>query len=229
MPALGPPGPPMRNDHGAMTKFSLALFATLSLVPPARAGAFETDLVQLQRDWEVIRYQTPASGRAHGFELLAERAQRMADSHPGSAELLTVEGLIVSSWAEAQGGLRALVLVRRAKALYEEALRIDERVLDGSAYDGLGVLYYRTLPWPLGFADRERAGELLEKALALDPAGLDTNYLYGEYLLETGRPAQAVSYLERAVAAAPRHGRYVADIGRREEARALLEKAHTAH
>ena len=102
------------------------------------------------------------------------------------------------------------------------------RGVDGAAYDGLGALYYRTLPWPLGFADRERARELLEKALALDPAGLEPNYFYGEFLLDSGRAAQAVDYLERAMAAAPRHGHYVADIGRREEARTLLEKARAA-
>lgn len=212
-----------------MTKFSLALVATLSLVPPARAAAVDDELLQLQHDWEVIRYQTPAFGRARGFELLADRAHHLAQAHPGRAELLTWEGLIVSSWADAQGGMRALVLERRAKALYEEALRLDARGLDGAAYDGLGALYYRTLPWPLGFADKERAGELLEKALALDPAGLDANFLYAEYLVATGRPAQAVPYLERALAAAPRHGHYVADIGRREEARELLAKARAAH
>ena len=48
----------------AMTKFSLALLlATFALVAPARAGSIEDELVQLQRDWEVVRYQTPAAGR----------------------------------------------------------------------------------------------------------------------------------------------------------------------
>ena len=213
----------------AMTKFSLALLlATFALVAPARAGSVEDELVPLQRDWEVVRYQTPAAGRARRFELLAERARQLAEAHPGRAELLSWEGRVVSSWADAQGGLRALLLVRRAKALYEDALRLDARGVDGAAYDGLGALYYRTLPWPLGFADRERARELLEKALALDPAGLEPNYFYGEFLLDSGRAAQAVDYLERAMAAAPRHGHYVADIGRREEARTLLEKARAA-
>ncbi len=211
-----------------MTKSSLALLAMLTLAPSARAGGMEDELLQLQQDWEVIRYQTPPAGRARRFELLAERAHRIAGAHPGRADLLAWEGTVVSSWADAQGGLRALGLVRRAKALYEEALRLDERVLDGTACDGLGALYYRSLPWPLGFADRARARELLEKALAIDPQGLDPNYFYGEYLLDGGHAAQAVAYLERALAAAPRHGHYVADIGRREEARALLEKARAA-
>lgn len=211
-----------------MTKTALALLATLTLVPPAQAGALEDDLTQLQHDWEVIRYQTPASWRARRFELLADRARQMAESHPRHAELLLWEGIVVSSWADAQGGLRALGLERRAKALYEAALRLHEHALDGAAYDELGALYYRSLPWPLGFADKERARELLEKALTLDPQGLDSNFFYGEFLVEAGQAAQAVTYLERALAAPPRHGHYVADIGRREEARALLEKARTA-
>ena len=82
----------------AMTKFSLALLlATFALVAPARAGSVEDELVQLQRDWEVVRYQTPAAGRARRFELLAERARQLAEAHPGRAELLSWEGRVVSS------------------------------------------------------------------------------------------------------------------------------------
>ena len=82
--------------------------------------------------------------------------------------------------------------------------------------------------WPLGFGDKKRAKELLEQALALNPKGIDPNFFYGEYLLETGHAAEAVVYLERALQAPARPGRQVADTGRREEVRALLEKARAA-
>ena len=55
--------------------------------------------------------------------------------------------------------------------------------------------------------------------------GDDPNYFYAEYLVETGRRADAVPYLERALAAPPRPGRQVADEGRRAEARQLLDRA----
>jgi Tfp pilus assembly protein PilF len=34
--------------------------------------------------------------------------------------------------------------------------------------------------------------------LAINPQGIDPNFFYGEYLIETKQPDQAVAYLERA-------------------------------
>jgi tetratricopeptide (TPR) repeat protein len=211
-----------------MKKMPLALLAALALTSLARAGTVEEDVVQLQHDWEVIRYQTPASEREKRFEALASRAHQIVETQPQRAEPLVWEGIIVSSWAGEKGGLGALGLVKRAKAIYESAIQIDGKALDGSAYNSLGVLYYKVPGWPVGFGDKKRARELLEQALALNPKGIDPNFFYGEYLLETGRPAEAVAYLERALQAPARPGRQVADTGRREEVRALLEKAKAA-
>ncbi len=207
---------------------SLALLVALALSPLARGGTLDEELVQLQQDWEVIRYQTPAHDREKRFEALAERAHRVVEAQPQRAEPRVWEGIIVSSWADEKGGWGALRLVERAREMYESALRIDDHALDGSAYLGLGVLYLKAPGWPLGFGDTRRARELLERALALNPEGLDANCSYGEYLLEAGHPAEAASYLERALRAPLRPGRHVADTARREEARALLDKARAA-
>lgn len=216
-----------------MSKILSALFATfcaaLALSPPAHAGSVEDEVVQLQHDWEVIRYQTPAAEREKRFEVLAAKAHQVAQAQPARAEPLVWEGIIVSSWAGEKGGLGALGLVKRAKAIYEAAIQLDGKALDGSAYNSLGVLYYKVPGWPIGFGDKTRAKELLLQALALNPKGIDPNYFYGEYLLENGNAAEAVTYLERALQAPPRPGRQVSDTGRREEARTLLEKARAAH
>ena len=134
------------------------------------------------------------------------------------------EGIVVSSWAGEKGGLGALGLVKQAKALYERAIEIDGQVLDGSAYNSLGVLYYKVPGWPVGFGDKAKARELLGKALAINPSGIDPNFFFAEFLVETRRAGEAVPYLERALQAPPRPGRAVADAGRREEARMLLER-----
>ena len=68
---------------------------------------------------------------------------------------------------------------------------------------------------------------MLLKALLINPNGIDPNYFYGEYLIETGKSGEAVPYLERALAAPARPGRELADAGRREEAKALLAKARS--
>ena len=65
----------------------------------------------------------------------------------------------------------------------------------------------------------------LHKALAMNPQGIDANFFYGEYLLESGQKELAVQYLGRAIDAPDRPGRQLADSGRRDEARALMAKA----
>jgi tetratricopeptide (TPR) repeat protein len=198
--------------------------AALCALPAALAGPVEDAVTALQHDWEVIRYQTPAAEREKRFETLAANAHKTSESFPGRAEPLVWEGIIVSSLAGEKGGLGALGLVKQAKALYERAIQIDGNTLEGSAYNSLGVLYYKVPGWPLGFGDKARAGQMLQKALALNPQGIDANYFYGEYLVETGHEADAVTYLQRAIDAPARPGRQIADAGRREEARQLLAK-----
>jgi Tfp pilus assembly protein PilF len=97
--------------------------------------------------------------------------------------------------------------------------------LDGSAYNSLGVLYYKVPGWPLAFGDKGKAEELLKKALEINPRGIDSNFFYGEFLIENKRTSEGIAYLERALQAPPRSGRNIADTGRRDEIRQLLAKA----
>ncbi len=201
----------------------LAAAAPLAATP-VHAAPLDDAVAELQRDWEVLRYQTPAAEREKRFEALSGKAHQVSEQFAGRAEPLVWEGIIVSSWAGEKGGLGALGLVKQARSLYEQAMKLDDKALDGSAYGSLGVLYYKVPGWPLGFGDKDKARELLLKALAINPQGIDPNYFYAEYLVETRHPEEAVPYLERALQAPPRPGRQIADTGRREEARALLAK-----
>lgn len=190
----------------------------------ARAAGVDDAVTELQHEWEVVKYQTAASEREKRFEALADKAHKVSETHAGRAEPLIWEGIIVASWAGEKGGLGALSLVKKSRALYESAIALDGNALDGSAYNSLGVLYYKVPGWPLGFGDKDKARELIQKALAINPKGIDPNYFYGELLVETKHPEDAVTYLERAQQAPPRPGRQIADAGRREEVRALLDK-----
>jgi tetratricopeptide (TPR) repeat protein len=207
---------------------TIAAAAALTLAGAVMAAPVDDDVAQLQREWEVVKYKTPAAQQEKQYEALAEKAGKVVAAYPNRAEPLVWHGIIVSSLAGARGGLGALGLAKQAKAQYEEALKIAPNALDGSAYNSLGVLYYKVPGWPVGFGDKAKAKELLQKALAINPTGIDPNYFYGEYLIETGKAAEAVPYLERALAAPARPGRELADSGRREEAKALLAKARAA-
>jgi len=204
-----------------MKKLLLAL-VLLPLV--VWAAPVDDAVAELQRDWEVIRYQTPQAEREKRFEALSAKAHKVTETYPGRSEPLIWEGIIVSSWASEKGGIGALSLVKQAKADYEQALQIDAKALDGSAYNSLGVLYYKVPGWPLGFGDKAKAKELLQKALAINPQGIDPNFFYAELLVETQHANEAMPYLEKALQAPPRPGRQIADSGRREEVRALMAK-----
>jgi tetratricopeptide (TPR) repeat protein len=120
--------------------------------------------------------------------------------------------------------LGALSLVKDAKAMYEKAIAMNGQALDGSAYASLGVLYYKVPGWPLGFGDKAKAEALLKQALDINPDGIDPNFFYAEFLAENGRAPEALTYAQRALQAPTRPGRQIADAGRREEIRALMQK-----
>ena len=205
---------------------SASMTALLLATPLLGQAAGVDDAVQeLQQGWEAVRYQAPANEREKRFEALAARARALSQAHPGKAETLIWEGIIVSSLAGEKGGLGALPLVKQAKGLYEQAIQIDGKALDGSAYNSLGVLYYKVPGWPIGFGDKKQARELLQKALAINPQGIDPNFFYGEFLLENDKAETALPYLQKALQAPDRPGRALADKGRREEVRQLMQKA----
>jgi len=203
----------------AVATLAAALFTGIAFAAPV-----DDAVADLQREWETIRYKTPTAQHAERFEALAGKAHKVVETYPNRAEPLIWNGIIVSTLAGAKGGLGALSLAKDAKAMYEQALRLNPNALDGSAYNSLAVLYYKVPSWPIGFGDKAKARELLDKAVAINPKGIDPNYFYGEYLVDTGKPAEAITYLERSLAAPARPGREIADAGRRDEARALLDK-----
>jgi tetratricopeptide (TPR) repeat protein len=182
----------------------------------------QQQLQALQSRWAEINYQLPEKQREAAFATLAEQAQQAVKAEPEAAELLIWRGIILSTQAGAKGGLGALGLVKQAKASLEQALAADPKALAGSAYTSLGSLYYQVPGWPIGFGDDEKAEAMLKQALALNPAGIDPNYFYGDFLQRNKRYAEAKVALETALQAADRPGRASADAGRRAEARQLL-------
>lgn len=188
-------------------------------------AAVMDEVAPLQQRWAEVKYQTPEDRQAAEFERLAKEADAVVQKNAGAAEPLIWKGIILSTWAGAKGGLGALSLCKQARASFEEALKIDPQALDGSAYTSLGSLYYQVPGWPVGFGDDDKAEELLKQALAINPDGIDSNFFYGDYLIEQDRYEEAVRVLEHAAAAAPRPGREVADQGRRQEIAQKLELA----
>lgn len=204
----------------------ISLLATTALFAGS-AFAQEVDPVisKLQGEWAVIKYQTAdEEAQEKAIDTLAKEADKTVQSMPGKAEPLIWKGIIYATKAGIDGGIGALGDAETARDALLAAEKIDPKSLNGSVYTSLGSLYYKVPGWPLGFGDDKKAKEYLEKALLMNPTGIDPNFFYGEYLYEQGEYDDAKKALERGLAAPARPGRELADKGRVEEIQELLQK-----
>jgi len=198
------------------------LAGLLALAPLAAHAGVDEDVHALQQQWEQIKYARPAAEQEKALDALARGADEVRGRYPDRAEPHVWYAIIAASHAGAKGGLGALSIVKEAKKALEQALAIDPKALQGSAYTTLGSLYYQVPGWPLGFGDDDKARDMLQKALALNPDGMDPNYFLGDFLYRKGDVEGARRALQKALEAPPRPDRPLADAGRRKEIEALL-------
>jgi len=114
---------------------------------------------------------------------------------------------------------------KAARDRLHQAESMDATALSGGIYASLGALYSKVPGGFLGFGDDALAEDYFKKALEIDATNIDTNYFYGEFLLDHDDQAAALEYLARAVAAPTVSERPVFDAGRRAQARALIDVA----
>lgn len=205
---------------------AICLLTFMGLSLPSLAASPDTldgSLEELQQRWASIHYASAENEQERALAALSQDAEALVAAWPDRAEARIWQGIILSTYAGAKGGLSALNLVKDAREALEAALRLDEKALDGSAHTSLGSLYYQVPGWPLSFGDDAIAEQHLLAALAINPDGIDPNYFYADFLAREGREDQARLYLQKALQAGDRPGRELADQGRRTEIRHLLE------
>lgn len=213
------------NDRSEISR-SYGLIGLLAVLagPPAFAEVMD-DVAPLQQRWAQVQYQTPEDARAAAFEQLATQAEQVVAQNKGAPEPLIWQGIILLDLGRCQGRHGRTEALQAGQGQLRGGDEDRPSALQGSAYTSLGSLYYQVPGWPVGFGDDDKAEELLKQALALNPDGIDSNYFYGDYLIEQDRYEEAVKVLEHAAAAAPRPGRELADEGRQKEIAAKLALA----
>jgi len=207
-----------RGYPGSRGFMALLVVLGLAFLPIANAATVD----DLQAGWDNANFQLTGKEQSESFESLIAAADAYTAANPADADGWVWSGIIKSSFAGIEGGLGALGLAKQAKADFEQSLKLDANAMQGSASTSLGTLYAGVPGWPLGFGDDKKAEEFLLKGLALDPAGIDSNYFYAKFLREEGRSVEARKYYEAALLTPPRPGREVADSGRQAEIRAAL-------
>jgi tetratricopeptide (TPR) repeat protein len=179
-------------------------------------------LVEIQQQWDITNFTLQEKEQIKAFEQLQLDGEAYSTANPEQVEGWIWRGIIDSSFAGAKGGLGALGLAKKARKHFDKAIAMDGDAMQGSAYSSLGTLYFSVPGWPLGFGDDDKAQEMLQKGLSLNPDGIDSNYFYGEFLLNQKQPEQALEFYQKALNAPPREGREIADEGRRKQSQAKI-------
>ena len=205
-------------------KVSLLVLCLMVLSGTTLSAAVDNDVSRVRQEWERVKYRVAPRDQEIAYEKLAQESAKVMARYPDRAEPAIWHGIVEASLAGVRGGLGGLALAKSARKSLEQALVIDPKALDGSAYTSLGSLFYQVPGWPIGFGDDKKALEFLQKGLALNPEGIDPNYFYGDYLFRNGNYVEAERVLVKALQAPPREGRQLADEGRRKEITELLER-----
>lgn len=213
----------MKNLVKTITMTALFLF---TLASGAVLADINDEVTKLQHRWAEVNYQLQEKAQLSAFEALVSDAEKVVSAYPNSAAGWIWSGIIKSTYAGAKGGLGALSLAKESKADLERALEIEPEALNGSAYTSLGTLYFNVPGWPIGFGNDKKAEELLLKAIDLNPNGIDSNYFFGDYLIQKKRYQDAKTYLLKAKNAPPRPNRPLADAGRQKEIAKALAKVN---
>jgi tetratricopeptide (TPR) repeat protein len=202
----------------------ILFFVVFLLLPyTCSAESLNDSLNRIESEWAVIYYNTPKNQQADGYTRLLDKAVSLAKKYPAAAEPLFWQALIKASHAADMDAFDALAAIEEARELLVKVIAINPASMNGSAQVTLGTLYFMTPKWPIAFGDDDEAKKLLETALTINPNGIDSNYFYGEYLLQHNDLKAASQYFERAIAAPIRKEQAFADKQLKAEAKLALQ------
>jgi len=208
-----------------VTSVMLLILSYSAIAEQSEPSRMEQDVKSLQSMWAHIKYEvTDEAAQKLQMEDLEKQANFVSSRYPNAAEPKIWEAIIISTRAGIQGGLGALKLVKKSRNLLFEAEKIKSDALDGSVYTSLGSLYYQVPGWPIGFGNDKQARVYLERALTINPDGVDPNYFFGDFLFQEGEYKKSMEALDHAMKAPTRLNRPIADKGRRQEIQELLVK-----
>lgn len=202
-----------------------ALAANAPAAAPTDEAAMASDVHRIAEDWAHIKYQVrDKDAQLQQIDALSKQAAAVAQRYPGRAEPLLWQGIVTSEEASMAHLLDRLGYAKAARRLFEQAAAIDPDADHGGIQLSLGVIYYRVPGFPVGFGSDAKARKYLERAVALDPDGLDTAYFYGDFLIKEHQYARARQVLMHGLAAPMNTERPIWDQGRREEIKGLIAR-----
>lgn len=196
--------------------------AFLLLSTQALSADLSTALQAIESEWASIYYKLPKSKQEEAFSALLKKAEALSSEFPNEPEPLFWEAVITATNAELQDGFTALKAIHQAKDLLQQAINMNPKTANGSAYVTLATLYYMSPKWPIAFGNDERAEQLFKEALSINPNSIDANYFYGDFLLNNNQQSKAQKYFAIAASLPSRQEQRFADDQLKTEAKMAL-------
>lgn len=197
--------------------------ALLLLSAQCFADDLNRSLQAIESEWASIYYTVPKTKQEAAYDALLEKANQLAGQYPSTTEPVFWQAVIIATRAEQQDGFTALSGIHKSRDLLLAAIKANPQTANGSAYVTLATLYYMAPKWPIAFGDTEKAEQLFQAALKINPNSIDANYFYGDFLLAQNQPNEAQVYFEKALLAPSRKEQLFADSKLKDEVKLALD------
>lgn len=200
----------------------------LAVAAPAAAEAdADATVMSLARGWDNARYAiSDETAQIAALRELKAQSETSLQQFPDEPRLRVWRGVIMASLADDVDMMEALKLAHQSLKILQAAERTSlDPPTTAMTQTILGVLYDQAPPFPVAFGDAKAAETHFKAAIVADPAGIEPNFYYADFLCRKHRYKDAIAPLKRAIEAPPREGREVGDRALRQAATALLAAA----
>lgn len=175
------------------------------------ANSIMPEINKIESQWAQIYYAQNSQQKKVAYPILLNKIQKLSNDYPEAMEPKIWKALVMATNAEFESPFSALDSIKMAKNILEDSIQKEPKALDGAAFVILGTLYYMTPGWPISFGNHDKAEQLLKKGLETNPASIDSNYFYADYLLSKNKVAEAQQYFKLAINAPSRPEQKYAD------------------
>jgi tetratricopeptide (TPR) repeat protein len=196
-----------------MKKIILILVVGLFFVDISYADTNVNDEIKHIR-FEVTNIAHSNLDKKQAYDLLLAKADNLIKEFPENDSFKIWKATILSSQAKFLG-LSALSNVKEARKILEKAVANDKLKTNATAYYMLGILYYKAPAWPVAFGNDKTSKKYFMEALKIED-NMDTNFRYGEFLINQGETKEALKYLEKALSFQNRKDRKEDELKRKD-------------